>query len=172
MKELCMKNVLELYSNRNELVSICADKEDQDTFSVGYIKDLSNELFVIDSYDSDGCRDGIKVRKISDVIVIESGGSYEKKIQNSIESVDDLNTGKVLFIPSIENFHALLRGLSAKKILVEIYYGLPEYKYVGIISEIDAHLVRIEKKDEFGENDGVGYLLIDKIQGLDYVSFI
>lgn len=163
-----MKKILESMCNTTKLVSVCADLEDQDVFSVGYVVFTNEEYCLIDGLNTEGFRDGIKVRKITDIIVIEEGGAYEKNILELATKCVDKNKNKPLFVPEFENLTELLTKLSERQVKIDLFYGKPEYKYTGFVKSIDNGIIILDKIDEEGHHDGVVYLIVGNIQGADY----
>ncbi|PCK33199.1 hypothetical protein [Pseudoalteromonas piscicida] len=168
---MSIKNILTLQKELGNLVSVCADKEDQDAFSVGYIVELSDSLVLIDSYDGEGCRDGGKLRKVDDVIVVETNGQYEQKIASLIDSSNDENKNSTVYKPNIRSLIDAVNDLKSEFVKVDIYFGLPEFKYSGKILDVKDGVIHLEKVDEENEDDGEAFLILDLVQGIDYFHF-
>lgn len=164
-----LKEILKTLSKDKKLSSICADTEDQNSFSVGFVEWVGKEIILIKSYTPDGEYDGFKIRKISDIIVIENDGKYEFDILDKIEVVEKYRkqASSSVFEP-LDTIFDVIQKLMKDKVLVTLFYGSPEYKYQGIIENINSNFLTLNSFDEYKQVNGNSYLICENISAIDF----
>ena len=74
-----LKGDLEKCKEKHILTSFYSDRDDTDSFSVGYIQGISDKYVLTESISKYGNYDGFDLRLLNRIFSAEWGGLYEKK---------------------------------------------------------------------------------------------
>lgn len=148
-----MLDILKKVCKDGDLTAIYTNRNDYDSFSVGYILGVTEESFIIKHLSSRGEFDGYSVRKTDDVYRIETDGIYLKKIKLLSEQKRGNES-----LPSIDtNGEFLLNAIKYaidNKFVATICIDESACDIVGYIKSMDNNHVRVLQITEYGENNG------------------
>jgi len=147
------------------LVSIYTDKDETNTFSVGYIIDQIDEGLILHAIDTNGFDDGLMFMCLSDIYLMEIGTTYLenlKIVNNENPKYNDFNS----FILKRNHDKSLIadfldKCLSDKKLItVSLYFGKG---LTGFINRISDDQIILDNITLEGENDGIVCIKIEEI---------
>jgi hypothetical protein len=164
MENLLIEIINSAKQDKN-LVAIYTDKDDTNTFSVGYIIDQIDEGLFLHSIDTNGFDDGLMFMCLSDIYLLESGTTYLenlKIVNNENPKFNDYNS----FILKRNHDNSIIsdfldKCLSDKKLVtVSLYFGKG---LTGFINRISDDQVVLDSITLEGENDGVVCFKMEEI---------
>lgn len=159
-----MYHVLECIKEKEQLISVFNDPEENDSFAVGYITELNQEELLLKYYSPQGLYDGYRWMRVEDIFQCGTDGCYEKRVPYFCEAQNDGNIG---FAP--ENDQDILKELfrfsmEKEKLLV---FELPSEYITGYIRSYSEELLEIQSIDDSGQEDEHIYLdkeMVSEIQ--------
>ncbi|MDR1552013.1 MAG: hypothetical protein LBS69_00935 [Prevotellaceae bacterium] len=163
------KQILDSLFN-DSLIAIYADKDDTETFYVGKIKHLNEDSFILQSYTSNGLKDGYILIRNIDVFEIRKDNLYLNKLKRLITNHYRFNENNSLnFEDNIEyDICYIVNECRNKKMFVCIksIYG---YKLRGkIIDIINNEYIYIDCYTEDGIKDGMSLIKYEDIQSISF----
>ena len=168
-KEKKMENLfLEIIfraKQHDKLVAIYTDKDEPNTFSVGYIVYQLEEGLILNSIDTNGFDDGLMFMCLLDIYLIEIDTIYLKNLEIVNKSYSKFNDFNSIFFKRnkdeilINDF--LNKCLSDKKIVtISLFFGK---NITGFINKISDDMIVLNIITSEGENNGTGCIKIEEI---------
>ena len=159
-----LKDDLEKCKEKHILTSFYSDRDDTDSFSVGYIQGISDKYVLTESISKYGNYDGFDLRLLNRIFSAEWGGLYEKKLEY-LYGIKD----KPKAAPKLEKdlCAALLKYAKETEaiVIVELFdSGLEDIQ--GFVEDFSREKVYIKCIDDFGREDGRTVFATENITGL------
>lgn len=159
-----MKQKLEKYCMKKELISLYADIENTDKFLTGYINSVDDFGVVVNHITPHGTYDGYVYISMDDIFCLEMHSKYIEKIKKLMAKNYQENHKKL----EIDNNQSLFMNylIFAKKNHMLISWQICGEQYAmstGFIEEIENEIIKISKITEFGEKDGETFVKLDCI---------
>ena len=160
MEELLKKSLLE-----KEYLCIHMDAPDTGRFAFGRIFGLDHEYVAILLVAPEGIDDGILVKRIADILFIERGNKYKKKMSELMRCANY----KERSVPTIQH-NVLQEAMSyAKKEEMVVTLEVAESgreDSTGFIKSFGNNICEVYQIDEYGDYDGKAFIRSDEISQL------
>lgn len=161
-----LKILEELYDSR-EAACIYSNYEKTDSFHVGVIVALNNDIIALKLISPYGKDDGIEVFDVEDIFRVETGGKYLEKIKklctdNSIyefdEKIDEQN-----IIKSVLSIAYYKREIVSVELVNSGYTEIQ-----GFVESINDDECNFKQIDDYGYENGTSYVKISNITQISY----
>lgn len=155
----------ELLKNRS-LIAIYTNKKDTESFIVCRIIAKDDQFVLCYLYDIDGTYDGIEIKRIADIYLIEAEGDYLNKILAEITNVDI-----EIALPIEENllFSFLRHAIISQKVVAIELVNSGIFDIVCVCLDFSGGVLRVSTISE-GTRDSIAYIRISEITKLTYDS--
>ena len=153
------------------LVSLHSDPEDWGQCSVGYVDLLTEKHVRLRSLTSRGEARGFEIRRLRDVVKVESGDKYLAKVARLAEGAgavftevqpDWASTGD-LVTDTLRQ--ALLDG-----VIVTVWGGDSDDPVVGLVRALTEDCVSLRVVNEYGEDDGISTIPLANVTDIDFAT--
>jgi len=161
-------NIVEILNElkkTEELCSIYSDGNNTDKFSVGYVMDIDETYYVMESIDPYGKTDGLFCKIIENIVFIEKETIYLEKIMKLNKFYKQQRYPKY----ELQKDPLLSLLKFAQKNSKVCSFELCESSkdnMVGIINEITDEFIEIECFNDYGKNDGTAIVELGKISSV------
>lgn len=166
---MSFQKLLKKAQSDQSVVSVYSDPSDWDSFSVGRIVTVSDEVVVIAALSKLGQQAGFELRQMSEIYRLEVDGQYERKIAALAASGGAYaRAATVEFQSKDDPIDIVLRASLQDKVVLTIWGDDDDSSMTGVITGLDEDTVEIALLDTFGVRDGTAHLSKDEIVALDY----
>lgn len=150
-----MEEIIKQFCGVSELVELYTDKNNTDSYEVGYVVAYSDNMFMVHSYHPRGVDDGFFVQRIEDLYCVSYGTQYCEKIFKLI--AHQAETAKQ---PMLEGFQTsgnmmydvLNECMYNQQIVCVVLYN--EYEVFGRVKNVNLNTFEIEIVKGDGTFDG------------------
>lgn len=151
-----------------ELIGIRTSAEKWDESIIGFVTELNDSSITINEIDEDGFLSGSTVILLDNIISIDYGDRYQKRLKVINENCSTLDANMQFTVwksgsELADHFEILIK--SGK--ITTLYFDEENY-VLGIILSFDADYILIKNIGIEGDEDGESCHLINKIVGLKY----
>lgn len=156
-----MYKLLSEYLQTNTLLAIYTNKDNEETFAVGYINQLTEEEVIILHVGLHGEYDGYSACYIDDIFKIETNTKYLNKI-NILK--DGNNTEKLTIITTDNDcFTSLITTAMKNRNIIAIGCSDLDMAIIGFLKSNLDDTVIVSQINEYGEQDGEAIICKDSI---------
>lgn len=153
-----MKGILEKLKNKSKVVSIYNDVSDTGNCWTGFISDFDDEYVLLAHVTEHGFADGFTLISVEEIINIEEGTIYEKKLQKLYELRNQKHGGL-----SLNNTDDLLEGIleyaeENKEFISIMLSDDDEYPITGLIEYMEEDNICINSFTSEGKENGYAYI--------------
>lgn len=164
-----MLNLLKKICLEKKYVSIYLASSNNAKFIYGRILCVNEEHFAIYTLAVNGQYDGILVRKTDDIIRVEMGGLYAKKMDKLCEGYC-LNP-EIYCLDENNIADSLLLKAQKEKKMISLEISDSGYiDVVGYVENVHNGLCVVNRIDEYGVSDGKAFLEVKSITQITYES--
>jgi len=159
-----MNKIIEKMHSQKKLCAIYSNKNEEDSFEVGYIEKIDKTHIIISAISPDGQYDGVVVIRIDDIFQIDYDNIYLKNLEKL-----SLSTEVEKISVNFEK-DALLYGAMeyARNYKVCCTINFENYSISGYLTDFIDDCVIMNIVDEVGRRDGYTAIIIDDVK---YFSF-
>lgn len=161
-----MKILCDLYKSK-EVASIYTNDQDTDKFHYGKVLAVNENEIAIQMISPDGNDDGIISLAVECVFRVDIGGQYAQKMEKlySEDSLPDYTN----LVDNDNIFMSLLSSAMKYKQIVSLELINSGYNdIVGVVEEIKDNECIVKVIDEYGNEDGLSYVLFTDITKIAY----
>ena len=155
-----MYELLEKYMRSGSLIAVYSDRNNYESFAVGYVYKICEGKVMILNVGVHGEFDGYSVCFIDDIFRLEENSKYLQKI-NKLKDWDISNVLKI--DTEGELFKAVIETALKYKKIIAIDCCDSEFEVRGYVNEMSDTIVRLMQITEYGEEDGETMIRIDDI---------
>ncbi len=156
-----MKNICEKAMNDKSLVSIYTDRNETDSFLVGFVLASSEQFILIQSVSSDGLNDGLELCETKEIYRVDINGKYESKIMKLWKNANQEVVYKVPQDITLASFAAYTQE---NNYMVSIETCNSElHDSFGLVENVAEDHIVIKGYDKYGAEDGLNYIKFDCI---------
>ena len=161
------RGILEKAKVEERIICIYTDDSEPTKFSVGFIRSVFHDTFIMKHIESTGKADGFIAGKIEDIYLIETETKYLKKVQKLWEM--QAEKADNAYMEEIEKnaFKSLLTYAMKHKKIVSIellHSGFTDI--LGNVVEIKGQRLFLNTINEIGESNGEAVALLEDITHL------
>jgi hypothetical protein len=165
-----MKKEILINRFENCLISVYENKNEVDVFHVGYIKEIYDDSFLIQSYNHKGVMSGFILIRNVDVFKISKDTIYLNKIDLIINNQQIINKQISLGYNTTNDnvgcgIEYIIENCKKEDILVTIKL-IYEDKIIGKIIDYDDEYIQIGCYTEYGEKDGISLIEYSDIESI------
>jgi len=169
------REILKRYINRDELVEIYEDSTDEDKFEVGFVINVTEDSYTLDTIDPIGRYSGVFFGDLSDIIRIAAGTQYlagmELLVQHQLRSHDasswkgprDNSHRFPMFSSTLE----VASYARENRMLVQMVDGAKGV-FFGFVKNVSAEHIELLEVNRLGIEDGLQFLALDDIARIDF----
>lgn len=154
-----MTEIIKTCCEKQELIVIKYDVNDEDSYLHGYIKQYNDNEIAVKCINERGQYDGYALLPISGIWRLNYGGKKIERICSLYERKKEADRDMTFKGPGL--LCDMLEHAKANKIVVTLFTIDTEIE--GYVNEYDDKTVHIEKIDEFGSQEGFCVTGMDKI---------
>lgn len=162
-----MINVLKELYKTQELAEFFTNGETE-TFEVGTVVALNDDMLAFQSYTKNGFDDGIVVLSVDSIFRVETNSQYLNKMKKLIS---DFSISKIASLIDENNIiDSLLHiALERKEIVSVKLLGNKYIDFTGFVERIENGECKFKVIDEYGFDDGFSYADIADITEMSYM---
>lgn len=157
-------NFLSNYLGKECLVSLFTNKEQTDSFALGFVVAIDDDNVLLAHVNTSGDYDGFKIKNLNSIIMIETDTLYQSSMY-SLYQLSDRKHDKIELVNN-DAMKSLLLYAKQKQLVVAIQLLESDYcnvqGFVYDFSETD-NIVTINNVDRYGVKDGFSYINIDDV---------
>lgn len=169
------REILKRYINRDELVEIYEDSSDEDKFEVGFVVNVTEDTYTLDTVDTVGRYNGVYIGDLNDIIRIAAGTQYlagmELLVQHQIRSADNLGwkgpRESAHRFPTFSSTFDLANYAKENRMLVQMVDGAKGVFY-GFVKNLSAEHIELLEVNRLGIEDGLQFLALNDIVRIDF----
>jgi hypothetical protein len=169
------REILKRYINRDELVEIYEDSSDEDKFEVGFVVNVTEDTYTLDTVDTVGRYNGVYIGDLNDIIRIAAGTQYlagmELLVQHQIRSADNLGwkgpKESARRFPTFSSTFDLANYAKENRMLVQMVDGAKGVFY-GFVKNLSAEHIELLEVNRLGIEDGLQFLALNDIVRIDF----
>ncbi len=169
------REILKRYVNRDELVEIYEDSSDEDKFEVGFVINVTEDSYTLDTIDPIGRYSGVFFGDLSDIIRIAAGTQYlagmELLVQHQLRSSDGAswkgpreNSHR---FPMFSSTFEVATYARENRMLVQMVDGAKGVFY-GFVKGVSAEHIELLEVNRLGIEDGLQFLALNDIARIDF----
>ena len=159
-----MKSILQQIKSAELICEIYTNRENTDSFSVGYVLSIDNDYAIFQLYDPDGLFDGFRVMTIESIYTLKTNTNYLYKLQKKMVEVElskDFSYNDNLLI----NF---LNHVQQTNELCQISVCDSDYyDSVGFVKSIFEDKLFVNQINPKGKSDGEAYIMLPCVTSVD-----
>ena len=158
-----MRKLLERFKEENKVVSICSDPSDTNTCWTGFVVDVDDNHVLLAHITSNGFYEGFVLISTEDVLYVEEGNKYEKRLHKLYELRKQSHPNVVLN-SDVDLLEGILQFCKdeGKVLSIELVED-DDYDPAGFVHEICEDYVCLEKLTNDGERNGFAYVKMENI---------
>lgn len=155
-----MMEVVETCCKNQELIIMKYDKNDEDLFLYGYIKQYNAKEIIMKCVNERGQYDGYAaILMVSDIWRVNYGGKKTERIRLLYES--QKYAGRDIQYKNSRLLYDMLEFAKARELIITVFTMDTEIE--GYVKKYDEKTIHIKKIDEFGLEEGCSVTDLDKI---------
>lgn len=155
-----MYELLKKFIRSNTLIAVYSDRNNYESFAVGYVYRLCDDKVIILNVGVHGEFDGYSVYYVNDIYRIEKDSKYLEKIKK-------LKNWDISDVFGIDNeddcFKAVLVTALKTSTIIVIDCCDSGFEVRGYVKEVSDTIVRLMQITEYGEQDGETAIRVDDI---------
>lgn len=169
------REILKRYLNRDELVEIYEDSSDEDKFEVGFVVNVTEDTYTLDTIDPIGRYNGVYIGDLNDVIRIAAGTQYlagmELLVQHQLRATE--NSGwkgpreSSNRFPTFSSTFEVATYARENRMLVQMMDGAKGV-FFGFVKSVSAEHIELLEVNRLGIEDGLQFLALDDIARIDF----
>jgi hypothetical protein len=145
------------------LVSIYTDKDDSDSFTLGYLLQMDNDNILLNVIDSYGEENGFCTIKLSDIFIFDGDKMYSEKMQKLFE----IKNQKRKYITNLNTnpIGDFLKHTVDNNLLIEVN---EDDNYMGHVSYFSAETLVLQLIDNYCNDMGTATIDMEYVNTLKY----
>lgn len=164
---LTLQNAIE----KRSLVSVFFNINNSQHLSAGFIHDISDEQVIIKHISKQGLYDGYVIRRLVDILRVDTNGDYEKRLFSLYNLNDQTHAALLLKSKCIKEsnlFKEILISAQELNFAVSLLLnGDDEEDLSGWVKNVNDTVVVLSKISYYGHNDGKTILKLEDIVAID-----
>ncbi len=158
-----MRKLLEQFKVEKKVISIHSDPNDTNGCWTGFVVDVDDEHVLIAHISSNGFYGGYVLIQTEDILFVEEGGAYERRMQKLYE-LRKQSHPEIILDNELELLTGILKFAKEKEKVTSIeLVEDDEYAPVGFVHDVTEDYICLNTLTNEGEPDSITYVKVENV---------